>query len=58
MKTTIQVSDSTKRVLDTPEVKHRKSYDKMLQEILPGHFDTPRSLAGAFPDLTYLRTTG
>ena len=55
-KTTIQVSDSTLRMLVLLRRRlNKSSYDEVLQEILPSHLGTPFSLAGAFPALRWLK---
>jgi len=51
MSTTIQISEVTKRMLNSIRKESKKSYDKVLQEVLPSHLDTPPSLAGKFPNL-------
>lgn len=52
MKTTIEVSDSTKRMLASLKRQLKKnSYDEVIYDILLEEVDTPRSLAGAYPDL-------
>lgn len=53
MATTIQISEVTKRMLNSLRKDSKKSYDKILQDILPNKLDTPKSLAGKFPDLEW-----
>tara|TARA_Y100000310_G_scaffold330815_1_gene403149 strand:- start:197 stop:391 length:195 start_codon:yes stop_codon:yes gene_type:complete len=53
MKTTIQISEATKRMLNAIRKEADKSYDKVLQEVLPNHLETPQSLAGKFPELKW-----
>ena len=54
MKTTIQVSDKTMRqLIQLKERLKKASYDAALREVLAEHMETPRSLAGAFPGLTW-----
>lgn len=53
MSTTIQISEVTKRMLNSLRKDSKKSYDKILQEILPTKIDAPKSLAGIFPDLKW-----
>ncbi|MGK0208819.1 MAG: hypothetical protein ACI83O_000073 [Patescibacteria group bacterium] len=49
--TTIQISETTKRMLMIIKEKQKQSYDKVLQEILPQHINTKKSLAGKFSQL-------
>ena len=54
MPTTIQISDRTSRLLVLLKEKTgQPSYDKALREVLKEHVKTPRSLAGAYPQLRW-----
>lgn len=48
MSTTIQVSGTTKQMLDSLKEKERmKTYDQVLQHLLTTHTDIPKSMFGA-----------
>ena len=57
MKTTIAVSDKTRRLLGVLKGESGKSFDKIIREILAEHMPGPRSLAGAYPQLKWNKET-
>jgi len=53
MPTTVQVSEITRQLLASLQKKSKKSYDKIIREMLAQYMKSPGSLAGAYPQLKW-----
>ena len=53
MKTTIQISNSTRRMLNTVRREENKSYDEVLREILSKLLNSSESLEGKYPEIKW-----
>lgn len=51
MATTVQVSDETKRLLNQLKKKKKKSYDKIIKELVLSQEEIPESLFGKHQDI-------